>query len=107
MTVELPPHRLPVRAAAQDLAACVDILLENVFAHTPDGTAFEVRLSQRAGGGAWLAVSDSGAGFSLPYPAERGHSSGGSTGLAGFCGWRGPDRGRKNSDRRGSGARRG
>jgi signal transduction histidine kinase len=81
MTVELPPHRLLVRVAAQDLAACVDILLENVFAHTPDGTALSVRVSQRAGGGAWLAVSDSGPGFAHPFPAERGHSSGGSTGL--------------------------
>jgi len=81
MTVELPPHRLLVRASAQDLGACVDILLENVFAHTPDGTAFSVRVSQRAGGGAWLAVSDNGPGFSLPYPPERGRSSGGSTGL--------------------------
>jgi signal transduction histidine kinase len=81
MTVELPPHRLLVRASAQDLAACADILLENVFAHTPEGTAFSVRVSQRAGGGAWLAVSDNGPGFSLPFPTERGQSSGGSTGL--------------------------
>lgn len=81
MTVELPSLRLLVRASAQDLASCVDILLENVFAHTPEGTAFSVRVSQRAGGGAWLAVSDNGPGFSLPFPAERGHSSGGSTGL--------------------------
>ncbi len=29
-----PPFSLPVRVAEHDLAACVDILLENVFAHT-------------------------------------------------------------------------
>ncbi len=81
MTVEIPAHSLPVLVPAQDLAACVDILLENVFAHTPEGTAFSVRVSQRAGGGAWLVVSDSGPGFSHPDPARRGESSGGSTGL--------------------------
>src|SRR5215469_12600798 len=81
MTVEIPPSDLPVRVAEQDLAACVDILLENVFAHTPDGTAFSVRASPRTAGGAWIVVSDSGPGFSDPDPAKRGQSSGGSTGL--------------------------
>ncbi|HXP19805.1 MAG TPA: HAMP domain-containing sensor histidine kinase [Streptosporangiaceae bacterium] len=81
MTVEIPPHTLPVRVPDQDLAACVDILLENVFSHTPDGTAFSVRVSQRAAGGAWLVVSDNGPGFSHPDPARRGQSTRGSTGL--------------------------
>jgi len=83
MTVEMPAHRLPVRVAPQDLAACVDILLENVFSHTPEGTAFSVRVSERSGGGAWLAVSDRGQGFSLGLadPATRGNSGAGSTGL--------------------------
>ncbi|HVB44258.1 MAG TPA: HAMP domain-containing sensor histidine kinase [Streptosporangiaceae bacterium] len=81
MTVEIPPYSLPVRVAQQDLAACVDILLENVFSHTPDGTAFAVRVSQRTAGGAWLVVSDNGPGFSHPDPARRGESSAGSTGL--------------------------
>ncbi|MGN6678861.1 MAG: ATP-binding protein [Streptosporangiaceae bacterium] len=81
MTVEMPPAALPVGVGAQDLAACVDILLENVFAHTPDGTAFSVRVSPRAAGGAWIVVSDNGPGFSHPDPARRGLSSAGSTGL--------------------------
>ncbi len=81
MTVDLPPHSLPVRVATPDLAACLDILLENVFAHTPEGTAFSVRASARAGGGAWLVVSDNGPGFSHPDVARRGESSAGSTGL--------------------------
>lgn len=81
MTVEIPAYSLPVRVAAQDLAACVDILLENVFAHTPDGTAFSVRVSPRTAGGAWIVVSDSGPGFSHPDLARRGQSSAGSTGL--------------------------
>src|SRR5579875_3004960 len=45
MTVEIPALPIPVRVPPDDLAACVDILLENVFAHTPEGTAFSVRLS--------------------------------------------------------------
>jgi len=81
MSVEIPSFSLRVRVAEQDLAACADILLENVFAHTTEGTAFSVRVSPRAAGGAWLVVSDSGPGFSHPDPARRGLSSAGSTGL--------------------------
>ena len=81
MSVDLPPWRMPVLVSAQDMAACLDVLLENVFAHTPEGTAFSVRVSARARGGAWLVVSDDGPGFSHPDPARRGLSSGGSTGL--------------------------
>ena len=81
MTVDVGAGRLPVRAPARDVAACADILLENVFAHTPEGAAFAVRVSGRAGGGAWLIVTDDGPGFSAPDPTLRGMSSGGSTGL--------------------------
>src|SRR5215469_9579328 len=81
MTVDFPSHGLPVRVPAAELAACLDILLENVFAHTPEGTALSVRTSARAGGGAWLVVSDNGPGFSHPDLSRRGESSGGSTGL--------------------------
>jgi signal transduction histidine kinase len=81
MTVELPSVPVPVRVARDDLAACADILLENVFAHTPEGAAFAVRLSRRAGGGAWLVVADDGPGFGDFDPTQRGLSLGGSTGL--------------------------
>jgi len=81
MTVDLPGWRMPVLVSAQDMAACLDVLLENVFAHTPEGTAFSVRVSARARGGAWLVVADDGPGFSHPDPVRRGLSSGGSTGL--------------------------
>jgi signal transduction histidine kinase len=81
MTVDLPDAQLPVLVPARDMTACLDILLENVFAHTPEGTSFSVRVSARAGCGAWLVVSDDGPGFSHPDPARRGLSSGGSTGL--------------------------
>jgi signal transduction histidine kinase len=81
MTVELADGELPVLVSGDDLRTCMDILLENVFAHTPDGAALAVRLSRRAAGGAWLVVTDSGPGFGHTDPTERGSSTGGSTGL--------------------------
>ncbi|MGW6008343.1 sensor histidine kinase [Streptomyces sp. NPDC055210] len=71
---------LPVGVPADELAAAVDALLGNVFAHTPDGTAFSVTLSPRPGGGAVLTVADDGPGLSADL-AQRGTSLGGSTGL--------------------------
>jgi signal transduction histidine kinase len=81
MTVELPSGPLPVLVSRDDLAACADILLENVFAHTPEGASLAIRLSPRAGGGAWLVVTDDGPGFGDADPTPRGLSRGGSTGL--------------------------
>jgi signal transduction histidine kinase len=78
-SVALPTEPLPVRASAEDLAAAVDALLENVIAHTPEGTAFAVRLAP-AEGGAVLKISDAGPG--IPEAAGvRGRSDRGSTGL--------------------------
>jgi signal transduction histidine kinase len=81
MTVEMAPGPVEVGVSGEDLAACADVLLENVFAHTPEGTGFSVRVSRRAGGGAWVVVSDAGPGFGDPGAARRGRSSAGSTGL--------------------------
>jgi signal transduction histidine kinase len=81
MTVELAPGPVPVLVSRDDLAACADILLENVFAHTPEGASLAIRLSPRAGGGAWLVVTDDGPGFGDADPTPRGLSRGGSTGL--------------------------
>jgi signal transduction histidine kinase len=81
MTVELASGPMPVRTSGEDLAACLDILLENVFSHTPDGAGLAIRVSRRADGGAWLVVTDDGPGFPDADLTERGRSSGGSTGL--------------------------
>jgi signal transduction histidine kinase len=81
MLVEVAPGPVPVQLSAGDLAACADILLENVFAHTPEGACCAVRLDRRVGGGAWLVVADDGPGFPDSDPTLRGRSSGGSTGL--------------------------
>ncbi|GAB3644756.1 HAMP domain-containing sensor histidine kinase [Glycomyces tarimensis] len=79
--VRLVPGPLPVRLDAEELAAAMDALLANVFAHTPDGTAFDVRLAPRHEGGAVIDVADEGPGLSNPAVFERGRSEGGSTGL--------------------------
>ncbi len=83
-SVRLAPGPLPVAVRAEDLAALVDLLLENVFAHTPEGTAFAVDLTARPGG-ARLTVSDEGPGFPgsdlTEDLVERGVSGAGSTGL--------------------------
>jgi len=81
MALEVNTGPVLVGVSREDLAACTDILLENVFAHTPEGVALSVRVSLRASGGAWLVVSDEGPGFADPNAARRGTSSGGSTGL--------------------------
>ena len=80
MTVDLAPGPVPVRVSRDDLVTCADILLENVFAHTPEGAALTVRLSPRPGG-AWLIVTDDGPGFGDADPTQRGLSRAGSTGL--------------------------
>ncbi|WGL51063.1 HAMP domain-containing sensor histidine kinase [Nocardioides sp. BP30] len=79
VAVDLPDEPVWVRTAEEDLAAALDALLENVVAHTPDGTAFTVRLA-RATDGVHLDVLDEGPG--IPVEAlQRGRSDRGSTGL--------------------------
>jgi signal transduction histidine kinase len=70
---------LPVRLAADDLSAAIDALLGNVFAHTPEGVAVDVRATGD-GQGVRIEVADRGPGLP-PEAADRGHSGGGSTGL--------------------------
>lgn len=82
VTLDLAAGPLPVACPRDDLEACVDALLGNVFAHTPDGTGFGVELSPGPGGGARLVVSDRGPGLAPGTdPTGRGVSGGGSTGL--------------------------
>ncbi len=70
-TVRLPPT---------ELAAALDALLANVFAHTPEGAAVDVSL--RADGNELvLAVQDRGPGFPFATAVRRGVSGAGSTGL--------------------------
>lgn len=69
-----------VRASEADLVALLDVLLDNVFTHTPDSADVSIRICPRPGGGVLLTVEDDGPGI----PADalvRGSSEAGSTGL--------------------------
>lgn len=75
------PRPTPVRFPEDDLAAVVDALIGNVFRHTPQGTAFAVRV-ERTDRHVLLTVDDAGPGVADPDAAlTRGVSVGGSTGL--------------------------
>ena len=71
-----------VRAAEEDLVALVDVLLDNVFTHSPDGSPVAVALAPRTEGGLVLTVEDGGTGFPDGLDVvRRGTSGAGSTGL--------------------------
>lgn len=81
MATELPAAPCLVRASAADLAAALDALVGNVLAHTPEGSAFAIRLQPGAAGGATLTVEDDGPGIRSEWAFARGSSGGESTGL--------------------------
>ncbi|MGZ4484910.1 MAG: sensor histidine kinase [Nocardioidaceae bacterium] len=62
LTTTLPGDGCPVAVDAADLREIVDVLVDNVFAHTPEGTAFAVTLA-RDDGQAVLTVADEGPGI--------------------------------------------
>lgn len=78
VTNRIPPGPVWVRGAEDDLSAALDALIENVIAHTPEGTALTVALT--TGPRAVLDVLDEGPG--IPSAALfRGRSDRGSSGL--------------------------
>ena len=60
--LEAPTRRVEVGLDKAELEAAIDALVSNIFAHTPEGTAFRVGLRQSTGGSAvWaLVVEDDG-----------------------------------------------
>jgi signal transduction histidine kinase len=79
--LHVPPAGLvPVRIPATDLGAAVDALLGNVFAHTPEKTAYAVLLEVE-NDTARITVDDAGPGLPDEVMLERGESTAGSTGL--------------------------
>jgi signal transduction histidine kinase len=79
--VVLPPGPHLVRLPRDDAAAAVDVLLGNVFAHTPEGTPYAVGV-RGAGGRVELSVEDGGEGIARADELlDRGSSEVGSTGL--------------------------
>lgn len=75
-----PPASTTVAVSVDELEAALDSLLGNVFAHTPEGTAFRLEVRALSDGGISLAVEDAGPGLS-PDLVERGVSGAGGTGL--------------------------
>lgn len=81
VTLHVDPGVPAVRCAADDLAAALDALLENVVAHTPDGGRVGVEVThEEAAGVVRVVVVDDGPGLP-PGALLRGRSDRGSTGL--------------------------
>jgi len=83
-TVTLAPGPLRVALPEHDVAAALDALIGNVFAHTPEGAPVrvDVAVDRTVGGGlVVLAVDDGGPGIDGDHVVTRGVSGSRSTGL--------------------------
>jgi len=81
LRVSIPSESTRVDIDADDLVDIVDALVDNVFAHTPDGTDFAVSLTRSDPHLMRLEVADSGPGAIDSDVAVRGHSTADSSGL--------------------------
>ncbi|MBU1225701.1 MAG: HAMP domain-containing histidine kinase [Actinobacteria bacterium] len=77
---DIPGDSIPVALTRDELTAAIDIILENIFTHTPAGTAYRVAVTESAGS-VVLTVDDDGPGFPSEKVVLRGASGVGSTGL--------------------------
>jgi signal transduction histidine kinase len=73
LDVQVATGPLPVPISATDLADLLDVLIDNVFAHTADGTGFVVAL-EAGEGTCRLTVSDQGTGWSDAPRVGPGHT---------------------------------
>lgn len=73
LEVRVAPGQVRVPVSAADLADLLDVLIDNVFAHTADGTGFAVTL-RRGDGTCLLSVSDDGEGWSAEPRPGPGHT---------------------------------
>ena len=80
-TVIVEPGEHLVPMSEEELGALVDVLVENVFAHTAPGSGYTLRVEDLPDGTVQLTVEDAGPGFRDLSAARRGASSSGSTGL--------------------------
>ncbi|NPD06642.1 HAMP domain-containing histidine kinase [Nocardioides sp. zg-1308] len=80
-TTDLATSGPLLRASRADLEALVDVLLDNVFSHTPDDAAVRITLAA-SDDGLELVVDDAGPGLPAGLDVTgRGESGAGSTGL--------------------------
>lgn len=77
---DLDSTPIQVALTNAELAAAIDTALENVFTHTPAGTAYRVEVTD-IGNAARLVIEDDGPGFPSERVILRGASGVGSTGL--------------------------
>jgi signal transduction histidine kinase len=73
LVVDVAPGPILVPVSEADLADVIDVLVDNIFVHTPEGIAFTVDL-RRAEGTCLLVVSDEGDGWSEPRSPSPGHT---------------------------------
>jgi len=100
LQLDVPGTVVEVAVGADELGAALDVLVDNVFSHTPAQTGFRLavrpapapvhRAGHRSAPGAprtsvgpvaQVVVEDDGPGLAMPDAAERGRSGAGSTGL--------------------------
>ena len=79
LRVEVPDGERAPGVRDAELGAALDVLVDNVFSHTPPGTAFAMVVERRRRA-VRVVVADDGPGFDDDL-AERGRSGAGSTGL--------------------------
>jgi signal transduction histidine kinase len=79
-SLEVPQDRCRVAGRDTDFVAAIDAVIGNIFAHTPVGSPYSIKLST-TDGRVLLEVSDHGPGLADEELLKRGRSSGESTGL--------------------------
>lgn len=77
----LPSRPTWARIDSVELTDVVDVLIDNVFAHTEEGVPLEVTVNTNAAHEIVLAVQDGGPGLPGADVVARGHSNAGSSGL--------------------------
>jgi signal transduction histidine kinase len=80
LSVDLPQDAVAVGVDAGDLADAVDALIDNVFAHTPEGASLRLAVRATRSGDVEISVEDAGPGVPAGVD-ERGSSQVGSSGL--------------------------
>jgi signal transduction histidine kinase len=78
--LNVPGHAVQVAVPAEELSVCLDVLLTNVFTHTPERTPLAVTLQERSQA-VYLIVDDGGPGFGGRHLFRRGVSTASGTGL--------------------------
>jgi signal transduction histidine kinase len=77
----LPSKPLRARLTTSELKDAVDVLIDNVFAHTDEGVSLEIWVTVRADGNIVVTVEDDGPGLPEGDVTARGLSGAGSSGL--------------------------